>query len=49
MADKLLSHVSHLVIGPVRKQFATGPLGLSDEEYDNIKEKKSKLKEEIMR
>ena len=42
VADKLLSHVSHFVIGPVRKQFATGPLGLSDEEYDNIEEENSK-------
>ena len=42
VADILLSHVSHLVIGPVRKQFATGPLGLSDEEYNNIEEENSK-------
>ena len=38
VADKLLSHVSLFVIGPVRKQFATGPLGLRDVEYDNIEE-----------
>ena len=38
VADKLLSHVSHYVIGRVRKQFATGPLGLRDEQYDNIEE-----------
>ena len=43
MADKLLSHVSHFVIGPVRKQFATGPLGLRDEQYDNIEEENSKV------
>ena len=42
VADKLLSHVSHFVIGPVRKQFATGPLGLRDEQYDNIEEENSK-------
>ena len=42
VADTLLSHVSHFVIGPVRKQFATGPLSLSDEEYDNIEEENSK-------
>ena len=38
LADKQLSHVSHFVIGRVRKQFATGPLGLRDEAYDNIEE-----------
>ena len=38
VADKLLSHVSLFVIGPVRKQFATGPLGLRDGQYDNIEE-----------
>ena len=38
VADKLLSHVSLFVIGPVRKQFATGPLGLRDGRYDNIEE-----------
>ena len=42
VADKLLSHVSHFVIGQVRKQFATGPLGLRDEQYDNIEEENSK-------
>ena len=42
VSDKLLSHVSHFVIGPVRKQFATGPLGLRDEQYDNIEEENSK-------
>ena len=38
VADKLLSHVSLFVIGRVRKQFATGPLGLRDGQYDNIEE-----------
>ena len=42
VADKLLSHVSHFVIGPVRKQFATGPLHLRDEQYDNIEEENPK-------
>ena len=42
VSDKLLSHVSHFVIGPVRKQFATDPLGLRDEQYDNIEEENSK-------
>ena len=38
VADKLLSHVSLFVIGRVRKQFATGSLGLRDGQYDNIEE-----------
>ena len=42
VSDKLLSHVSQFVIGPVRKQFATGHLGLRDEQYDNIEEENSK-------
>ena len=38
ISDQLLSHVSHHVVSRVRKQFATGPLGLSDNQYDNIEE-----------
>ena len=42
VSDKLLSHVSQFVIGPIRKQFATRHLGLRDEQYDNIEEENSK-------
>ena len=38
ISDQLLSHASHHVVSRVRKQFATGPLGLSDNQYDNIEE-----------
>ena len=38
VSDQRLSHVSHHVVSRVRKQFATGPLGLSDNQYDNIEE-----------
>ena len=38
VSDQLLSHVSHHVVSRDRKQFATGPLGLSDNQYDNIEE-----------
>ena len=41
VTDQLISHVSHHVVGAVRKQFATGPLGLRDEQYDNIEEEHS--------
>ena len=39
--DQLISHVSRHVVGSVRKQFATGPLGMIDEQYDNIEEEHS--------
>ena len=38
VSDQLLSHVSHHVVSRLRKQFATGPLGLSNNQYDNIEE-----------
>ena len=38
ISDQLLSHASHHVVSRARKQFATGPLGLSDNQYDNIEE-----------
>ena len=38
VTDQLISHVSHHVVGAVRKQFTTGPLGLRDEQYDNMEE-----------
>ena len=41
VSDQLISHVSSHVIGALRKQFATGPLGLRDEQYDNIEEEHS--------
>ena len=41
VSDHLISHVSRHVVGAVRKQFATGPLGLRDEQYDNIEEEHS--------
>ena len=34
----LLAHVSHHVCNLARKQFATGPLGLEDAQYDRIEE-----------
>ena len=41
VSDQLISHVSSHVVGALRKQFATGPLGLRDEQYDNIEEEQS--------
>ena len=38
ITDQLLGHVSDHVCGDVRKQFATGPLHLTETQYDRIEE-----------
>ena len=49
VTDQLISHVSRHVVGGARKQFATGPLGLRDEQYDNIEEEQTKQNGETTR
>ena len=38
ITEQLLGHVSYHMCGDVRKQFATGPLRLTDTQYDRIEE-----------